>query len=35
MIVLEAGLLERQNECYLDECSAVNWHILQRNLNRF
>jgi len=25
MIMLECGLLERQDQCYLDDCSRINW----------
>lgn len=35
MIMLEAGLLQYQDECYRDECSRVHWDTLQYNLDRF
>lgn len=35
MVMLEAGLLQRQDECYTDECAAINWDKIDHNLNRF
>ena len=25
MIMMECGLLERKDECYMDDCSRINW----------
>ena len=33
--MLEAGLLEYQDECYRDEWSRVHWETLHYNINRF
>ena len=35
MIMLEAGLLRRQDDCYEDDCSRVNWRQIEHNLNVF
>jgi hypothetical protein len=35
MILLECGLLERQDQCYLDDCSKLNWAKIEANLSRF
>lgn len=35
MIMLEAGLLQYQDECYRDECARLHWDTLQYNLDRF
>jgi hypothetical protein len=35
MLVLEAGLLQRQDDCYEDECSRVNWKQVELNVNKF
>lgn len=35
MIMLEAGLLEAQDDCYRDECSRVHWDTVKFNLERF
>lgn len=35
MIMLECGLLERQEQCYLDDCSRINWQKIENNLRRF
>ena len=35
MILLQCGLLERQDQCYLDDCSKLNWSKLDANLLRF
>ena len=35
MILLEAGLLEYQDDCYRDEWSRIQWETLQYNINRF
>lgn len=34
MVMLEAGLLEYQDECYRDEGSRIHWETLQYNVNR-
>jgi hypothetical protein len=34
MIMLECGLLERQDQCYLDDCSRINWQKIENNLRR-
>lgn len=31
MIMLECGLLDRQNNCYLDECAKVHWNQIRQN----
>lgn len=35
MILLECGLLERQDQCYLNDCSAVSFERIEANLRRF
>ena len=35
MILLECGLLERQDQCYLEECSNINWSKVEANVCRF
>lgn len=35
MIVLECGLLEKQDKCYQDDCSRVNWPALNTSLKKF
>lgn len=35
MILLECGLLERQDQCYLNDCSAVSFERIEGNLRRF
>ena len=35
MIMLEAGLLEYQDDCYRDDWSRIQWETLQYNINRF
>lgn len=35
MIILEAGLLSYQDECYRDQWSRVHWETLQYNLSLF
>ncbi len=35
MIILEAGLLKYQDECYRDECSRVHWETVQYNIHLF
>jgi len=35
VIVLEAGLLQYQDECYRDECARVHWETVQYHLHRF
>jgi hypothetical protein len=35
MIMLEAGLLQYQDDCYRDECSRIHWETLQYNINLF
>lgn len=35
MLILEAGLLQRQDDCYEDDCSKVNWRQVGDNINKF
>ena len=35
MIVIEAGLLHYQDECYREQGGRVHWETLQYNLNLF
>lgn len=35
MIVLECGLLERQDQCYVNDCSEVNFDRIEGKLKRF
>jgi hypothetical protein len=35
MILLEAGLLTYQDECYREQGSRLHWDILQHNISRF
>ncbi len=35
MVVLEAGLLAYQDECYRDQYSRIHWETLQYNINLF
>lgn len=28
-------MLERQDQCYLDDCSKINWSKIEANLSRF
>lgn len=35
MIILEAGLLCYQDECYRDQYSRIHWETLQYNINLF
>lgn len=35
MIILEAGLLSYQDECYRDQYSRIHWETLQYNINLF
>jgi hypothetical protein len=35
MIMLEAGLLQYQDECYRDEYARIHWDTIQYNLDRF
>lgn len=35
MIVLEAGLLAYQDECYRDQYARIHWETLQYNINLF
>lgn len=35
MIILECGLLERQDQCYLNDCSEVSFERVEGNLRRF
>jgi hypothetical protein len=35
MVLLEAGTLQYQDECYRDEWSRIHWETLQFNINRF
>ena len=35
IIMLECGLLERQDQCYLDDCSRINWSKIEANICRF
>lgn len=35
MILLEAGLLEYQDDCYRDDWTRIQWETLQYNINRF
>jgi hypothetical protein len=35
MIMLECGLLDRQDHCYLNDCSEVNFERIEANLNSF
>jgi serine/threonine protein kinase len=35
MILLECGLLERQDQCFLNDCSEVNFDRIEANLKRF
>ena len=34
MIMLEAGLLENQDDCYRDGHSRIHWETLRYNINR-
>ena len=34
-MILEAGLLQRQDDCYEDDCSKVNWRQVEGNINKF
>ena len=35
ILVLEAGLLQRQDDCYDDDCSKINERQLDDNINKF
>jgi hypothetical protein len=35
VVILEAGLLQFQDECYRDDCSRLHWETVQYNLHRF
>ena len=35
MLILESGLLQRQDDCYEDDCSKINWRQIEININKF
>jgi hypothetical protein len=35
LILLEAGLLEKQDKCYLEDCSVFNYTVLAKNIGKF
>ena len=35
MILLEAGLLRQQDECYEDDCARINWRQIEHNIGLF